>query len=175
MSRWWGCRCEPGAPGQAECERSSNGQGARIPGRRPSQLGEGRHKTAVNRSYYAALAAIRSLLILEGADPETHDGVITPLSLRFVKPGLLSVPFVKSFKLLQSRRADVDYGDLDTIGKDDAEDAVRTAEEMIHQAEVVRTSLWPSSTPGHGPIPRRSRTPDPLPSGDILHRSRLSI
>lgn len=106
--------------------------------------GEGRHKTAVNRAYYAALAAIRSLLILEGADPETHDGVITLLSLRFVKPGLLPVPFVKSFKLLQSRRADVDYGDLDTIGKDDAEDAVRTAEEMIRQAEVVRTSLWPS-------------------------------
>lgn len=105
---------------------------------------EGRHKTAVNRAYYAALGAIRSLLILEGADAETHDGVITLLSLRFVKPGLLPVPFVKSFKLPQSRRADVDYGDLDTIGQDDAEDAVRTAEEMIHQAEAVRTSLWPT-------------------------------
>ena len=104
---------------------------------------EGRHKTAVNRAYYAVLSAIRSLLILEGSNPETHEGVITMLSLRFVKPDLLPVAFVKSFKLLQSRRADVDYGDIDTIGQDDADDAVRTAEEMIRQAESVRKALLP--------------------------------
>lgn len=104
---------------------------------------EGRHKTAVNRAYYAALSAIRSLLILEGANPETHEGVITMLSLRFVKPGLLPVAFVKSFKVLQSRRADVDYGDIDTVGQADAEDAVRTAEDMIRQAESVRRALLP--------------------------------
>jgi hypothetical protein len=28
------------------------------------QLREGRHKTAINRSYYAALSAVRSVLIL---------------------------------------------------------------------------------------------------------------
>jgi uncharacterized protein (UPF0332 family) len=104
---------------------------------------EGRHKTAVNRAYYAALSAIRSLLVLEGSNPESHEGVITMLSLRFVKPHLLPVAFVKSFKLLQSRRADVDYGDIDTIGPDEAADAVQTAEEMIRQAEKVRETLLP--------------------------------
>lgn len=59
---------------------------------------EGRHKTAVNRAYCAALSAIRFLLILEGSNPEIHEGVITMLSLRFVKPDLLLVAFVKSFK-----------------------------------------------------------------------------
>jgi len=102
---------------------------------------EGRHKTAVNRAYYAALSAIRSLLILEGSNPETHEGVITMLSLRFVKPDLLPVAFVKSFKLLQSRRADVDYGDIDTIGQDEAADAVQTAEELLRQAENARKAL----------------------------------
>jgi len=106
---------------------------------------EGRHKTGVNRAYYAALSAIRSLLILEGSNPETHEGVVTMLSLRFVKPDLLPVAFVKSFKLLQSRRADVDYGDIDTIGPEDAADAVRTAEEMIQQAETIRKALLPNS------------------------------
>ncbi|HOJ28472.1 MAG TPA: HEPN domain-containing protein, partial [Spirochaetota bacterium] len=48
---------------------------------------DGRYRTSVNRSYYAALNAARALLILEGANPETHDGVITMLSLRFVKKG----------------------------------------------------------------------------------------
>jgi uncharacterized protein (UPF0332 family) len=106
---------------------------------------EGRHKTAVNRAFFAALSAIRSLLILEGSNPETHEGVITMLSLRFVKPDLLPVAFVKSFKLLQSRRADVDYGDIDTIGPEEAADAVQIAEEMIQQAEALRKTLLSQS------------------------------
>jgi uncharacterized protein (UPF0332 family) len=36
------------------------------------------------------LNAARALLILEGVNPETREGVITMLSLRFAKPGLLS-------------------------------------------------------------------------------------
>jgi uncharacterized protein (UPF0332 family) len=56
---------------------------------------DGRYKTSINRSYYAALNAARSILILEGANPETHEGTITMLSLRFIKPGLLSVDIIK--------------------------------------------------------------------------------
>ncbi|HSC71275.1 MAG TPA: HEPN domain-containing protein [Candidatus Methylomirabilis sp.] len=63
-----------------------------------ANLREGRHKTAVNRSYYAALSAARSILILEGANPEAHDGVATLLGLRFVKPGLLPVEVLKRFR-----------------------------------------------------------------------------
>ena len=44
-----------------------------------------RYRTSVNRSYYAALSAVRAILILEGANPETHDGAVMLLSLRFVK------------------------------------------------------------------------------------------
>ena len=39
------------------------------PGDARANVREGRHKTAVNRAYYAALNAVRSLLILEGANP----------------------------------------------------------------------------------------------------------
>ena len=46
---------------------------------------ERRYRTSVNRAYYAALNAVRAILILEGANPETHDGAVTLLSLRFVK------------------------------------------------------------------------------------------
>lgn len=77
-----------------------------------ANLAEGRHKTAINRSYYAAFNDARSILILEGANPETHEGVITMLSLRLVKPGLLPVDVVKDFKVLLSRRTDADYGDF---------------------------------------------------------------
>ncbi|MBI4618745.1 MAG: nucleotidyltransferase domain-containing protein [Desulfobacterales bacterium] len=49
------------------------------------------YKTAINRSYYSVLNAARAILILEGANPETHEGVVTMLSLRFIKIGILEV------------------------------------------------------------------------------------
>lgn len=108
-----------------------------------ANLREGRYRTAINRSYYAALSAARSILILEGANPETHEGVVTMLSLRLVKPGLLPVGVVKDFKLLLSRRADVDYGDFDTIDKADAEDSIRIAGDMINLIQRTRKTLIP--------------------------------
>ena len=106
-----------------------------------ANLREGRHKTTINRSYYAALSAVRSVLILEGANPETHEGAVTMLSLRLVKPGLVSVEVVKGFKLLLSRRTDVDYGDFDTLNKADADDSIRIAEEIIELLVKARKAL----------------------------------
>lgn len=64
-----------------------------------ANLKQKRYKTAINRSYYAALNAARAILILEGANPETHEGVITLLSLRFIKPGILPVDIIKKFRV----------------------------------------------------------------------------
>lgn len=94
-----------------------------------------RYRTSVNRSYYAALNAARALLILEGANPETHDGVVTMLSLRFVKKSILPSEVIKSFKLLLSRRTDVDYGDFDDIGKDEALDSLHNAQSFVETIE----------------------------------------
>jgi uncharacterized protein (UPF0332 family) len=105
---------------------------------------EGRYKTSINRSYYAALNAARALLILEGANPETHEGAITMLSLRIVKPGLLPTDIIKSFKVLLSRRTDVDYGDFETISTSDAEDSIKITEEMIKKIDSVRQDLLKS-------------------------------
>lgn len=102
---------------------------------------EGRYKTSVNRSYYAALNAVRSILILEGVNPETHEGAITMLSLRFIKPALLPVDVVKKFKILLSRRTDVDYGDFETISDAEAEDSLRIAQEMIETIDKLRMEM----------------------------------
>lgn len=59
---------------------------------------DGRYKTSINRSYYAALNAARAVLILEGSNPETHEGIITMLSLRFIKPKLLPVELLRNLK-----------------------------------------------------------------------------
>jgi uncharacterized protein (UPF0332 family) len=60
-----------------------------------------RYRSSVNRSYYAALNAVRSILALEGVNAETHEGSVTMLSLRFVKTGLLPVDLIKQFKFVK--------------------------------------------------------------------------
>lgn len=102
---------------------------------------EGRFRTSVNRAYYAALNAVRAILILEGANPETHEGAVTLVSFRFVKTGILPVDTIKKFKVLLSRRTDVDYGDFDTIDAADAEDSVKSAGLIIETIDRVRTKL----------------------------------
>ncbi len=103
-----------------------------------ANMQEGRLKTSVNRSYYAALNAIRSLLILEGVNPESHDGAITLLSLRFIKTQQLSADAVKKFKTLLTKRTDVDYGDFETIDTNDAAISLQEAEEIMNMIEPLR-------------------------------------
>jgi hypothetical protein len=54
-----------------------------------------RYRTSINRAYYAALNAVRAIPVLEGANPETHEGAVTLLSLRFIKTGVLPVEIIK--------------------------------------------------------------------------------
>jgi uncharacterized protein (UPF0332 family) len=60
---------------------------------------------------------VRAILILEGANPETHEGAVTLLSLRFVKTRILPVDIVKKFKILLSRRTDVIIETIDQVRK----------------------------------------------------------
>lgn len=101
----------------------------------------GRYRTSVNRSYYAVLNAVRAVLILEGINPRSHEGTVTMLSLRFVRPGLLQKEFVKKFELLLSRRTDVDYGDLEIIDLSDAEDSLRISREMVGEIDALRKEM----------------------------------
>lgn len=102
---------------------------------------DGRYKTSVNRSYYAVLNAARAILILEGADTGTHEGTITMLNLRFVKRGILPIDVIKKFKILLSRRTDVDYGDFETIEANEAKDSLRLAGEVIRKIDHARIQM----------------------------------
>lgn len=106
-----------------------------------ANLKDARIKTSISRSYYAALNAVRALLILEGVDSETHSGAITVLSLRFIKTGLLPVEIVKSMKLLLSRRTDVDYGDFESTDTTEAEDSISKGETILRYIDEVRKKL----------------------------------
>ena len=83
----------------------------------------------------------QSLLILDGADPDSHRGTITTLSRRFIKSELLPISVIKNYKLLRSRRTDADYGDFETIDRIEAEDSVAKAEEILDQINELRLRL----------------------------------
>ena len=106
-----------------------------------ANLGYERPNTAVNRSYYAALSAVRALLILDGVNPESHGGAVTTLGLRFIKTKLLPVSVAKDLKTLMARRTDVDYGDFESISRSEAEDCVQRAEVLLNQIDTLRQRL----------------------------------
>ncbi len=101
----------------------------------------GMYKTSVNRSYYAVLHSTRSLLILKGIDPSRHDGVKTMLGLHFIRTNLLPKEMIEIFKELMVLRTDVDYGDMEFIGKDEAEKALSRAKRFVEIVEALRKDM----------------------------------
>lgn len=101
----------------------------------------GMYKTSVNRSYYSVLHSARALLILKGIDPIRHDGVKTMISLHFVKIRLLSHDAVKIFKNLLSLRTDVDYGDFESVDRNDTANAIKQAKRFLKLVETIRKKL----------------------------------
>ena len=106
-----------------------------------ANLGYERPNTVVNRSYYAALSAVRALLILDGVNPDSHGGAVTTLGLRFIRTKLLPVSIANDFKTLMARRTDGDYGDFDSISRSEAEDCVQRAEVLLEKIDTVRMRL----------------------------------
>lgn len=101
----------------------------------------GRYRTAVNRFYYAILNASRSLLILDGANPRSHAGVVTMLSLHYVKKNILPPELIKQYKKIYTMRTDADYGDFDIISEEDAHETKSSTEEILTRIEEARATI----------------------------------
>ncbi len=98
-------------------------------------------ESSINRAYYAILNASRSLLILRGIEAETHEGTKTMLSKEFIKTGLLPKEFGETFRSIQARRIDSDYGDYVEIGLEEATDSIQRARRFIEKAEEVLNAM----------------------------------
>lgn len=106
-----------------------------------SLFDSGSYESSVNRSYYALLTASRTVLILRGVDAETHEGIKTMLSKEFIRRGLLPKEFGETFRSIQARRVDSDYGDYVEIGKDEALDSLKRAERFLQKIEELVLSM----------------------------------
>jgi len=84
---------------------------------------------AVNRLYYAAFHAARSLLALRQVDSARHSGVITLFQTHFVKTGLLPSDVARALPRSFEKRQNADYADFSRV----------TLEEAATVAGEVRT------------------------------------
>ena len=96
---------------------------------------------AVNRFYYAAFYAARSLLAVRELDSSRHNGVISLFQKNFVKPGLVQMDTAKALPRAFEKRQKSDYGDFSTVTKKEA-NAVRTeVSNFIEECERVLERL----------------------------------
>ena len=64
---------------------------------------------AVSRLYYFLLYKVRALLLSEGLEPRSHEGILRLFSLHFVKPGLFPPESAHLLSKLMKYREEADY------------------------------------------------------------------
>jgi len=92
-------------------------------------------RVAANRLYYACYYAVTALLIKNGHNVRTHNGIIAVLGKNFVLEGIVSKEqnslYVKLFELRQKG----DYDDWITIEADDVLPRLEPAQKFIQDIE----------------------------------------
>ena len=72
----------------------------------------GLHSLAVNRLYYSLYYAASALLLSEGITSHTHKGLLTQLSLYYVKAGRITEEEGRTVRQLFNMRNEDDYSDF---------------------------------------------------------------
>lgn len=83
-------------------------------------LRSGASTGAINRFYYAAFHAARSLLALRQVDSARHSGVISLFQTHFVKTELLSPGVGKALPRSFEKRQNADYADFSRVTPEEA-------------------------------------------------------
>ena len=97
------------------------------------------YRTAVNRLYYACFYAATALLINDGYEAHTHNGVKTLLGLHYINENRLAETLGKTYNHLFNMRQKGDYFDLVVVKESDivpllepAENFIKTIEQLIN-------------------------------------------
>jgi len=93
------------------------------------------YRTAANRLYYACYYAVTALLVNDGYETHTHNGVKTLLGLHYITSGKIDKSFGKMYRQLFNLRQDGDYEDWFDIEEEDVQPFVEPAEKFIAEIE----------------------------------------
>lgn len=86
---------------------------------------------AVNRYYYSCFHIVQSLFISDSISTHTHSGVITQLSLNYVKKGKVEAHYGSFMARLMQLRQKADYNCAYNISQEEAKDIAPLAHKFV--------------------------------------------
>ena len=93
--------------------------------------------SCINRLYYAAFYATIALLLNNGIEAKSHNGVKKKLGEEFVHKGIISKELAKTYSVLSDYRHKGDYDDLFDFDKVEVEKLMIPAKEYIDRIEEI--------------------------------------
>lgn len=90
----------------------------------------------VSRLYYFVYHTMRALLLSKGLEPKTHEGMLRPLGIHFIKPETLPVNISHLFAWIMKYREEADYNALYTVSTEDYFD-FRTEASLLQRPYTV--------------------------------------
>ena len=93
--------------------------------------------SSINRLYYSAFYATIALLLNNGIEVKSHNGVKQKLGEEFVLKGIISKEFAKTYSILSDYRHKGDYDDLFDFDKDVVERLLVPVKEYIDRIEEI--------------------------------------
>ena len=109
-------------------------------------LGNGKYRASVNRSYYAVFHSIRAVTALEHFDSSKHSGIIAFFNQHYVKPGIFDKELSKMIDSCYRLREKADYDDFYLVAKDDAVQQFDKARKINQAIEVYMKGLEDQKT-----------------------------
>jgi len=94
-----------------------------------------RWNNAANRLYYACFYAAIALLLKDGYETRTHNGVKILLGLHYVKKGIISKELNHAYRRMFSLRQTGDYDDLVMITENKVVPLLKLAKQFIETIE----------------------------------------
>ena len=102
---------------------------------------EGKHyKDAINRSYYAAFYAVKSVLAMEEKDFKRHKDVMAYFNQKYVASGIFPKDLGRKLARLQQKREKSDYDDFYIASREEAEEQISYTQEVVAKVkEYLKT------------------------------------
>lgn len=97
---------------------------------------------ASNRYYYACYHAVQALLIKNGLNSHTHDGLITSFGLHFVKTGKIDRKLGAFLSRIEQLRKKGDYNCFYSISEEEIASMIEPTKELIMKiGELINFAL----------------------------------
>jgi len=94
-------------------------------------------RNAANRLYYACFYAATALLIKDGHQTHSHNGVKSVLSLNYIKENTIDKSLIKIYGRLFNMRQRGDYEDWIIVEEQDVKPLIEPAEMFIAEIEKL--------------------------------------